>query len=101
MTAPCAMMLSGIRRGQELYDELIHAYYFGQYAEVLDAARKVQGPIKGGMLQDYIDHPALFEAYPQLRSVGQLVIDVREAKKSQSDSDEESFSDAVMGQLMG
>jgi hypothetical protein len=45
--------------------------------------------------------PALFEAYPQLRSVGQLVIDVREAKKSQSDSDEGSFSDAVMGQLMG
>lgn len=60
-------------RKQELYDELIHgpfAYYFGQYAEALDAARKVQGPIKGGMLQDYIDHPALFEAYPQLRSVG-------------------------------
>ncbi|MBQ5712498.1 MAG: hypothetical protein IIV61_07810, partial [Oscillospiraceae bacterium] len=61
-------------RKQELYDELISgpfAYYFGQYAETLDAARKVQGPIKGGMLQDYIDHPALFEAYPQLRSVGQ------------------------------
>ena len=48
------MILSGIRRGQELYDELISgpfAHYFGQYAEALDAARKVQGPIKGGMLQ--------------------------------------------------
>lgn len=57
---------------RELYDDLIdgpHAYYFGQYAESYDRARgTVQAPT-GGTLQDYIDHPALFRAYPQLKDV--------------------------------
>lgn len=50
---------------KQLYDELIHgnsAYYFGQYVEALNRTRETRR-IVGGTLQDYIDHPALFEAY--------------------------------------
>lgn len=38
---------------------------------------------------------------PYSQAVGQQVIDAKSARKSQSDGDDESFSDAVMGQLMG
>lgn len=57
---------------QELYDELIngqHAYYFDQYVEAMARAQGTRNAPAGGTLQDYIDHPALFEAYPQLRNV--------------------------------
>lgn len=57
---------------QELYDELIngqHAYYFDQYVEAMARAQGARNAPAGGTLQDYIDHPALFEAYPQLRNV--------------------------------
>lgn len=57
---------------QELYDELIngqYAYYFDQYAEAMTRAQGARNAPAGGTLQDYIDHPALFEAYPQLRNV--------------------------------
>lgn len=57
---------------QELYDELIngqYAYYFDQYAETMTRAQGARNAPAGGTLQDYIDHPALFEAYPQLRNV--------------------------------
>ena len=56
---------------KQLYDELIHgeqAYYFGQYVEALNRIRGMRR-IAGGTLQDYIDHPALFEAYPKLKDV--------------------------------
>lgn len=56
---------------KQLYDELIHgnsAYYFGQYVEALNRTRETRR-IVGGTLQDYIDHPALFEAYPQFKDV--------------------------------
>ncbi len=57
---------------RELYEELIHgqyAYYFDQYIEAMANARDARKAPAGGTLQDYIDHPALFEAYPQLREV--------------------------------
>lgn len=57
---------------QELYDELIngqYAYYFDQYVEAMTRAQGARNAPAGGTLQDYIDHPALFEAYPQLRNV--------------------------------
>ena len=57
---------------QELYDELIngqYAYYFDQYVEAMTRAQGARNAPAGGTLQDYIDHPALFEAYPQLRDV--------------------------------
>lgn len=57
---------------QELYDELIngqYAYYFDQYVEAMARAKGARNAPAGGTLQDYIDHPALFEAYPQLRNV--------------------------------
>ena len=57
---------------QALYDELIngpHAYYFDQYVEAMTRAKGARNAPAGGTLQDYIDHPALFEAYPQLRNV--------------------------------
>lgn len=57
---------------QELYNELIngqHAYYFDQYVEAMARAKGARNAPAGGTLQDYIDHPALFEAYPQLRNV--------------------------------
>lgn len=57
---------------QELYDELIngqHAYYFDQYVESMARAKGARNAPAGGTLQDYIDHPTLFEAYPQLRNV--------------------------------
>ena len=57
---------------QELYNELIngqYAYYFDQYVEAMTRAQGVRNAPAGGTLQDYIDHPALFEAYPQLRNV--------------------------------
>ncbi len=57
---------------QELCDELIngqYAYYFDQYVEAMARAKGARNAPAGGTLQDYIDHPALFEAYPQLRNV--------------------------------
>lgn len=57
---------------QKLYDELIHgnyAYYFREYVETLNNANEMLGKPAGGTLQDYIDHPALFEAYPNLKDV--------------------------------
>lgn len=57
---------------KELYDELIngtHAYYFDQYVEAMTRAKEARNAPAGGTLQDYIDHPTLFDAYPQLRNV--------------------------------
>jgi hypothetical protein len=57
---------------QELYDKLVngpYAYYCNQYIEAMNQAKTARNAPAGGTLQDYIDHPALFEAYPQLKNV--------------------------------
>ena len=52
---------------QEIY--MNSKYYFGQYVETMTRAKSARNAPAGGTLQDYIDHPALFEAYPHLRNV--------------------------------
>lgn len=58
---------------RRLYDKIssgTYAYAFTQYTEALENAKQHRNGSTGGTLADYVDHPVLFENYPQLRDTG-------------------------------
>lgn len=84
---------------QRLYDELTateFGFQFETYVDALQRANATKNNPWGGTLADYINHPELFENYPQLRDVGLEFRKLPEGTRGEFDGDTVTLDESLL-----